>query len=344
MAEIFVIVTALNEAPRIEATLAGLAAAFPGAPVWVADDGSSDATSTLARASGAQVVRSERVIGKGAAATLAAGAALLGARSPADGRSQQSIFVLCDGDLGESAARLSALADAVAGGRAELAVGAFAVRAGGGLGVALGFARWAIRRRCGARTRAPISGQRALSGEALRGRAAVRARLRHGDGDDDRRGSRRASPRRDRARPEPPRQRADARRLCPSRAPAGGLHARLPGPALGSRRDDPRDRPGHDGDDLHRLRRARGAGRLRPPGGRLALPAAGLGAAGRARDLGGDARGLRAGAAGRRRARGRARGRRHHQPARDGLRVGPGERRAAARRDRLAGPSHGGAL
>ena len=64
--EIQVIVAAYNEAPRIQATLAALAAAFPGAPVWVADDGSTDATSELARQAGARVVRSERMIGKGA--------------------------------------------------------------------------------------------------------------------------------------------------------------------------------------------------------------------------------------------------------------------------------------
>jgi hypothetical protein len=39
---------------------------------------------------------------------------------------------------------------------------------GGGFGLALGFARWAIRRRCGLQTAAPISGQRALSSQALR--------------------------------------------------------------------------------------------------------------------------------------------------------------------------------
>ncbi len=74
--EILVIVAAYNEAPRIEATLAALAAAFPGAPVWVADDGSADTTSEIARRAGARVVRSERMIGKGAAATLAARDAL----------------------------------------------------------------------------------------------------------------------------------------------------------------------------------------------------------------------------------------------------------------------------
>ena len=38
---------------------------------------------------------------------------------------------------------------------------------GGGFGVALRFARWAIRRRCGLTVQAPISGQRALSASAF---------------------------------------------------------------------------------------------------------------------------------------------------------------------------------
>ena len=45
---------------------------------------------------------------------------------------------------------------------------AFARRVGGGFGLALGFARWAIRRLCGFEASAPISGQRALRAEALR--------------------------------------------------------------------------------------------------------------------------------------------------------------------------------
>jgi hypothetical protein len=77
------------------------------------------------------------------------------------------VLVLCDGDLGESAARLAPLAAAVAGGEAELAVAVFARSVGGGFGVALSFARWAIRRRCGLRPRAPISGQRALRRDVL---------------------------------------------------------------------------------------------------------------------------------------------------------------------------------
>ncbi len=63
--DVFVIVAAYDEADRIAATLAALAEAFPGAPLWVADDGSSDGTGAIAQATGATVVRSERVIGKG---------------------------------------------------------------------------------------------------------------------------------------------------------------------------------------------------------------------------------------------------------------------------------------
>jgi glycosyltransferase involved in cell wall biosynthesis len=165
----FVIVTAYNEAERIGATLATLARAFPGAQLIVGDDGSGDATAQIARDAGAQVVRSERVIGKGGAATLAAEVALREARAGAATPSEHdgAIFLLCDGDLGESAGALGALASAVERGEADVAVAAFARRIGGGFGLALGFARWAIRRRCGLSTVAPISGQRALSQAAL---------------------------------------------------------------------------------------------------------------------------------------------------------------------------------
>jgi glycosyltransferase involved in cell wall biosynthesis len=163
--QIFVIVTAYNEADRIAATLDALAGAFPQARVLLADDGSTDGTARLAAEHGAHVVRSERTVGKGAAATLAAHEALGEARSAFgdDG----AVFVLCDGDLAGSAAKLAPLVQAIEQGEADVAVASFSRRVGGGFGLALGFARWAIRRRCGLRTSAPISGQRALSKRAL---------------------------------------------------------------------------------------------------------------------------------------------------------------------------------
>jgi glycosyltransferase involved in cell wall biosynthesis len=207
--DMHVIVAAYNEASRIEATLAALTAAFPGALMWVADDGSTDATELLARRAGARVVRSERMVGKGAAATLAARAALRDAEKAWNARARtyarvpdrksnvshdregaepiddgiagdygpigddepfhdaEPIFILCDGDLAESASRLGALAGVVGHGDADMAVAAFATRVGGGVGLAVAFARWAIRRRCGLETQAPISGQRALRASVL---------------------------------------------------------------------------------------------------------------------------------------------------------------------------------
>jgi glycosyltransferase involved in cell wall biosynthesis len=164
---VVVVVAARNEAQRIAATIAALERAFPGAPAWVADDGSSDATAEIARRAGARVVRGERAIGKGGAVSAAARAALANPAGAAQADRDPAVFVLCDGDLADSASELGPLAAAVAGGQADLAVAAFSRRVGGGLGLALGFARWAIRRRCGFRARAPLSGQRALSGQAL---------------------------------------------------------------------------------------------------------------------------------------------------------------------------------
>ena len=159
-----ILIAARDEAERIAATLAALAQEFPRSVVWVADDGSHDATPELARAGGAHVVRLERTAGKGAAVTLAAERALESLREQG---AEPPVFILCDGDLAGSAARLGPLRGCVARGEADVAVAVFARSVGGGLGIAKGFARWAIEQRCGLRTRAPISGQRALSREAL---------------------------------------------------------------------------------------------------------------------------------------------------------------------------------
>jgi glycosyltransferase involved in cell wall biosynthesis len=155
------IVTARNEADRLPATLAALQAAFPGARIIVADDCSEDGTPEVATKDGAEVVRAPRRLGKGGAATLAARRAL------ETGGPDTAPVLLCDGDLGDSAATLARLVDEIQAGRADLAVAAFQRKVGGGFGVALGFARWAIRRRTGLELNAPISGQRALSPQAF---------------------------------------------------------------------------------------------------------------------------------------------------------------------------------
>lgn len=162
LAPFAVIVAARNEADRIGMTLDSLAAAFPAARIFVADDASQDETATVARSRGAEVVSAARARGKGGNVTAAA-QALLARTSPPDG----AIVLLCDGDLAESASLLAPLAEAArqSGG---LAIASFAVRVGGGVGAALGFARRAIRQACGYEAGAPISGQRAMPVGLLR--------------------------------------------------------------------------------------------------------------------------------------------------------------------------------
>jgi glycosyltransferase involved in cell wall biosynthesis len=156
-----VVVAARDEADRIGETLAALREALPQAALWVADDGSGDGTAEVAMAAGGQVVSRGRPHGKGASMSAAAEAVLSADPAP-------ELVLLCDGDLGGSAAELASLVAAVESGECDLAVAAFSRRLGGGFGVALGFAHWAIRRRCGLETQAPISGQRAMRADVLR--------------------------------------------------------------------------------------------------------------------------------------------------------------------------------
>ena len=150
------IVAARDEADRIGATVGALLEALPGIEVWVADDASADDTRDAAMAAGATVVRRNRPHGKGGNMTAAAVAAL-------DDLDGEATVLLCDGDLGTSAVHLASLVEAVEVGMCDLAIAGFERKVGGGLGLAKGYARWAIERLCGYEATAPISGQRAMS-------------------------------------------------------------------------------------------------------------------------------------------------------------------------------------
>jgi glycosyltransferase involved in cell wall biosynthesis len=156
--EIVVVVSAYNEADRLGETLDAVRDAFPGARVMVADDFSTDATPQVVEASGLELVRPDKHLGKGGANTLAL--RRLGEPPPT--------VVLCDGDLGASARELPRLVEALDRGDGDFAVAAFERRVGGGFGFAVGFSRWAIRRRTGVEPVAPISGQRALRPDVVR--------------------------------------------------------------------------------------------------------------------------------------------------------------------------------
>jgi glycosyltransferase involved in cell wall biosynthesis len=156
--EIAVVVSAYNEADRLGDTLAALGEAFPGARVIVADDFSTDSTPQIAEAAGAELARPDKHLGKGGTNTLA----LRRLAEPLP------TVVLCDGDLGASARELPRLVEALQRDEGDLAVATFARRVGGGFGFAVGFSRWAIRRRAGVEPTAPISGQRALRPAVVR--------------------------------------------------------------------------------------------------------------------------------------------------------------------------------
>jgi hypothetical protein len=155
-----VVVTARDEAERIGPTLDALTGALPLARIVLADDGSSDATAAIAAARGVELVATGTRRGKGEAATLGCARALeLGGDT--------ATYLLCDGDLGASAALLAPLIALVSGGEADLAIAAFEPTRPAGFGIALGFAHWAVARTTGTRLAAPLSGQRALTGTTL---------------------------------------------------------------------------------------------------------------------------------------------------------------------------------
>jgi hypothetical protein len=153
-AEIAVVVAARNEEERLGHTLAALRSAFPDARLIVADDASTDRTPEIAREAGAELVRAPRRLGKGGANTVAAEDAV---------SSDPEFVLLCDGDLGSSAAALTGLV-----GHGDVAIAKFARRVGGGFGIALKSSRWVVEQRAARRLDAPLSGQRVLTADALR--------------------------------------------------------------------------------------------------------------------------------------------------------------------------------
>jgi hypothetical protein len=138
-----VLIAARDEESRIGPTVDALRRAFPDAEIIVADDGSRDATASVARRAGARVIHLPR-LGKGQALTLA------------EREAQAGRLLLCDADLDGD---LAPLLD----GGADLAIAAFAERQGGGFGIAKRVARVLVRACSGFEAREPLSGQRAVS-------------------------------------------------------------------------------------------------------------------------------------------------------------------------------------
>ncbi|MDP1794348.1 MAG: glycosyltransferase [Acidimicrobiales bacterium] len=152
------LVAAKDAAGSIAATVVALTGLRGVDEVWVVDDGSTDATAANAAAAGARVVRLDENIGKGGA--LAVGLTATG---------HAASYLLADADLGTTAEGLQPLIDAHSASGATLVVGALPSPGGrGGFGAVKRCAAAGIRRACGLSLDAPLSGQRAVDGEALR--------------------------------------------------------------------------------------------------------------------------------------------------------------------------------
>jgi hypothetical protein len=152
------LVAARDEGERIGQTVTALRALEPVAEVVVVDDGSHDETAPRSLAAGATVLRLDRARGKGRA--------LEGALARLRDRAAD-VWLLADGDLAETARSLDAVLAPVLAGQADLAIATFTPPQAGGFGIVKKAARHAIRLGSGLDVREPLSGQRALTAEAL---------------------------------------------------------------------------------------------------------------------------------------------------------------------------------
>lgn len=148
-----VMIPAYNEEAWITSTIASLRQALPGAEILVVDDGSSDATASLAAAAGATVCRHRRNRGK--AEALATGLRV----------ARGQVVAMVDGDMGECAGEIATLVKAVVQGQCDMAVARFARSRGGGVGLVRNLARGGIFCLTGTHLQAPLSGQRAATRE-----------------------------------------------------------------------------------------------------------------------------------------------------------------------------------
>ena len=128
--------------------------------VLVVDDASSDDTADRAASAGADILRLERNVGKGAALQAGLERTRLG----------RDAVLLLDGDLGETASQGALLLGPVLAGGADMTIARFPKPANkAGFGLVMRLARWGIRRygRVDFLATAPLSGQRALSPHAV---------------------------------------------------------------------------------------------------------------------------------------------------------------------------------
>ena len=150
------LVAARNEAATIGEVVRSLVRIPAVGEVWVAADGSNDGTPRLAAEAGARVITSAACHGKGRALE-----ALLDRIATAD------VYLLIDGDVEGTGGAAVALLEPVLADRADLTIGRLPALAGGGFGLVKRTSRALIATGGGFVAAEPLSGQRAVTREAL---------------------------------------------------------------------------------------------------------------------------------------------------------------------------------
>lgn len=156
MTRVLAVVAAFDEEDSIARTVKALTGIEAISEVVVVADGATDRTAEEAVGAGARVLVAPRRMGKGRAIDSALGRVGTG-----------DVYLLVDGDVGETAAETATLLQEVLAGRLDLAVGRLPAQEGGGFGLVKAFSRWAIRAIAGFDPEEPLSGQRAVTREAL---------------------------------------------------------------------------------------------------------------------------------------------------------------------------------
>lgn len=157
--EVVAIVPAKDRADSVADTVHALLAVPRVDRVLVVDDGSTDDTMVQAAAAGADVLRLPVNRGKG-------GAVLAGV----DHTPNADVYLLIDADLARTAAAADRLLGPVLADEADLTIGVLPPAAGrGGFGAIKNLSAKGIERACGLTVQAPLSGQRAIKADLLRG-------------------------------------------------------------------------------------------------------------------------------------------------------------------------------
>jgi hypothetical protein len=156
-ASVVAVVPAFDEEATIARTVKSLVSLETVGRVVVVADGCTDATVQEAVGAGATVLAAAGRRGKGRALEE-----VLDRIAP-----PPDVYVFVDGDVGDTSVEAGKLVDEVIHGRLDVAIGRLPALEGGGFGLVKSMAAWMIRHAGGFDAQSPLSGQRALTVEAL---------------------------------------------------------------------------------------------------------------------------------------------------------------------------------